>query len=96
VKIDKSFVDRLEEGPESATGSSGLVRGIISLSHELGKRVIAEGIETDPQAVLLRSFGCDFAQGWLFGRPMDRAALEASLFAAQDSAAQDSAAHETP
>jgi diguanylate cyclase (GGDEF)-like protein len=87
VKIDKSFIDRIDADSYCADGpacSAGLVRGIISLSHELGKSVVAEGIETAAQAELLRGYGCDFGQGWFYGKPMDRAALEASLRKAQD------------
>jgi len=73
VKIDKSFIDRI------ASGGGGLVRGIISLAHELGKSVVAEGIETPEQEAALFEFGCDYGQGWLFGKPVDAPTLERSL-----------------
>jgi diguanylate cyclase (GGDEF)-like protein len=73
VKIDKSFIDRI------SSGGGGLVRGIISLAHELGKTVVAEGIETLEQDAALRAYGCDYGQGWLYGRPMDANSLERSL-----------------
>ena len=78
VKIDRSFTSRMDpsQGDEPA---AEIVRGIISLSHELGKTVVAEGIETEAQARLLREYGCDFAQGYFFGKPMDKAALNESL-----------------
>jgi diguanylate cyclase (GGDEF)-like protein len=78
VKIDRSFISRIDS-EEMDQNSAGMVRGIISLSHELSKTVVAEGIETDTQARMLREWGCDFAQGYYFGRPMDRRALFASL-----------------
>jgi EAL domain-containing protein (putative c-di-GMP-specific phosphodiesterase class I) len=61
-----------EQGDQS---SAGVVRGMISLSHELRKTVVAEGIETETQARMLRESGCDFAQGYYYKKPMDRAAL---------------------
>jgi diguanylate cyclase (GGDEF)-like protein len=65
VKIDRSFVGRLG-GSRSA---SAIVRAIIDLAHAHGHAVTAEGVETEEQADVLRSMGCDNAQGWLFGQP---------------------------
>ena len=78
VKIDRSFISRMDlaQGDQS---SAGVVRGMISLSHELRKTVVAEGIETEAQARMLQEWGCDFAQGYYFGKPMDRTALFESL-----------------
>jgi diguanylate cyclase (GGDEF)-like protein/PAS domain S-box-containing protein len=76
VKIDRSYVARMAEREDDAM----LVAGIISMAHSLRKRVLAEGVETEAQFELLQEFGCDYAQGWLFGRPMEPAALRA-LFA---------------
>ncbi|HET6450166.1 MAG TPA: EAL domain-containing protein, partial [Spirochaetia bacterium] len=78
VKIDRSFISRLgaEAGAESSTG---IVRGIISLSHELQKTVVAEGIETIEQARTLKEYGCDFAQGYLFGKPVDKPVREPAV-----------------
>ena len=59
--------------------SAGIVRGIISLSHELGKTVMAEGMETKEQVELLTRYGCDFAQGYFFGKPMTAGQLQLSL-----------------
>ncbi|HUI70207.1 MAG TPA: EAL domain-containing protein, partial [Spirochaetia bacterium] len=78
VKIDKSFISRLDSA-EGKDSSAGIVRGIISLSHELRKTVVGEGIETEAQARMLREYGCDYAQGFFFGKPMDQSALLASL-----------------
>jgi EAL domain-containing protein (putative c-di-GMP-specific phosphodiesterase class I) len=66
VKVDKSFVKGLGE---NATDTA-LVRMIIDLCHTLGVEVLAEGIETSEQAVLLREMGCDMGQGYYFARPI--------------------------
>ena len=92
VKIDRSFVSRmdLEQGDQS---SAGVVRGMISLSHELRKTVVAEGIETETQARMLRESGCDFAQGYYYQRPMDRTALVQSQ---RDAKAAERGPHAPP
>jgi len=79
VKIDRSFIDRMTPTHEGILASAGIVRGIISLSHELGKTVVAEGMETKEQVGLLTKYGCDFAQGYFFGRPMTVEQLQLSL-----------------
>lgn len=65
LKMDKSFVHGLAE----STDDRALAQGIIALAHSLRLEVIAEGVETEAQAALLREFGCDQLQGWLLGRP---------------------------
>jgi ammonium transporter, Amt family len=64
VKIDRSFVSRLD-----GNGDSGLVRSIIAIGKTLGLTTVAEGVETVEQLEALRELGCDRAQGFLFGRP---------------------------
>ena len=66
LKIDKTFINNIKKDPRDAT----IVRGIISIAHELGLTVIAEGVETTEQLDLLRSFGCDEYQGYYFSRPV--------------------------
>lgn len=66
IKIDRSFVNRLVD---DATGRA-LVQAIISLGHALGLEVVAEGVETPEQALLLGQMGCDLLQGFLYARPM--------------------------
>ena len=81
VKIDRSFVQDLGNGGQSTT----LVSSIIELARSLDLEVVAEGVETPAQDVLLRSLACSHAQGYLFGRPLPAAAQEpgtASLTAA--------------
>jgi EAL domain-containing protein (putative c-di-GMP-specific phosphodiesterase class I) len=65
LKIDRSFVSRMET--DSSTGA--VVSTIVGLSRALGVNTIAEGVETESQATLLRAAGCQVAQGYLFGRP---------------------------
>jgi EAL domain-containing protein (putative c-di-GMP-specific phosphodiesterase class I) len=65
VKIDKSFVDGVAKDPQEAA----IVAAVISLSHALGLRTVAEGVETVAQVDRLRTLGCDIAQGYFFWRP---------------------------
>ena len=67
IKIDKSFVDDM--GGDGFGGA--LVRALIGLGTGLGATVVAEGVETTDQALLLREQGCDQAQGFLFGEAVD-------------------------
>jgi diguanylate cyclase (GGDEF)-like protein len=73
IKIDRSFVS----GTGSDQTGRSLCRAIVRMAHELGMRVVAEGVETEAQRDWLREAGCDFAQGYLFGRPMPVDAFEA-------------------
>jgi len=69
LKIDKSFVDGLGKSPED----TAIIEHVIGLSHALGLKVVAEGIEQEDQYQALRRLGCDFAQGFFFsrGQPAD-------------------------
>ncbi len=75
VKIDQSFV----RGMEHDARKCSLVTAMIGLSHDLGYRVVAEGVETDRAGMLLREAACDEAQGYFFARPLEPAALCAWL-----------------
>jgi diguanylate cyclase (GGDEF)-like protein/PAS domain S-box-containing protein len=66
VKIDRSFIITMDKLPESMTIASS----IISLAHALNLKVIAEGVETEEQAKLLRLLKCDEMQGFLFSKPL--------------------------
>jgi len=65
MKIDRAFVTSVGEGPRG----DAVVTAIVDLAHAHGMRVIAEGVESGRQARRLREIGCDFAQGFHFGRP---------------------------
>jgi diguanylate cyclase (GGDEF)-like protein/PAS domain S-box-containing protein len=66
LKIDRSFICQLD----GLSAETEIVRAVIQLGHALGKRVIAEGIETEAQLGSLHAMGCGFAQGFLLGRPL--------------------------
>ena len=57
-------------GVEEGTLGGRLVSNIIHMGRDLGYRVVAEGIETESERALLAGWGCDYGQGWHFGRPM--------------------------
>jgi diguanylate cyclase (GGDEF)-like protein/PAS domain S-box-containing protein len=65
IKIDQSFVRTTARGSRPV-----LLRSIISLAHDLGMDVVAEGAETDSDAVELYQLGCEYGQGFAFGEPM--------------------------
>ena len=77
LKIDRCFVANL--GPESS--DQILCQAIIAMSHQLGLKVIAEGIETPEQHQILRDIGCDYGQGYWHARPMTAAQLTERLTA---------------
>lgn len=72
LKIDLSFVRRIVEDPTSLA----LTRSSISLGHSLDLEVIAEGVETEEQLEILKSLGCDYAQGYLYSRPLPKDEFE--------------------
>ena len=49
---------------------------IVHMGRDFGYRIVAEGIETEAERALLRGWGCDFGQGWHFGRPMSATAFD--------------------
>jgi diguanylate cyclase (GGDEF)-like protein len=65
IKIDQSFVRTTTKGTRPV-----ILRSIIALAHDLGMDVVAEGAETDSDAVELSQLGCEYAQGYVFGEPM--------------------------
>jgi EAL domain-containing protein (putative c-di-GMP-specific phosphodiesterase class I) len=87
LKVDRSFVSRMGEPDENGE----IVRTIVTLACNLGMGVVAEGVETARQAELLRGLGCEYAQGYLFSRPLDPDAAEAWLAARREEQARASA-----
>ena len=70
LKIDRSFIGRLDLAREN----TGIIKAIVMLARDLGLKVVAEGVETAEQLAILRTLGCEYAQGFLFSRPVDSAA----------------------
>ena len=75
LKIDQSFVQSLQND----TNDQALCEAIIVMAHKLGLKVIAEGVETEPQRDLLVGFGCDYAQGWLYSKALPADEFEVLL-----------------
>ncbi|MGD1063763.1 MAG: EAL domain-containing protein [Terracidiphilus sp.] len=75
LKIDRSFVTRMTEGEQPLQ----IVRTIVELARVMGMDVVAEGIETHEQYMLLRQLGCRFGQGYLFSRPVPAETVSAML-----------------
>ena len=71
IKIDKSFVRNMEHDRDNAI----IVRSIIDLGHNLGLKVVAEGVETQEAQNMLRSFDCDEMQGYYYSRPIPADAI---------------------
>lgn len=75
IKVDRSFVREIGADPESER----LVQSIVALGQGLGKRVVAEGVETEAQLVFLRAAGCDAAQGYYLAPPLPAEEIERLL-----------------
>ena len=75
LKIDRSFVTQMGISP----GDSLIVETILTLAHNLGLDVTAEGVETAEQLALLRGWQCEYGQGYFFSQPLDSVAAEALL-----------------
>jgi len=68
IKIDKSFVQKIDR--DDGTQDAAIVRSIITMAHNLGLDIVAEGVETNAQAEFLRQEGCDHAQGFLYAKAL--------------------------
>jgi diguanylate cyclase (GGDEF)-like protein/PAS domain S-box-containing protein len=72
LKIDQSFVRAIHT---SAAGNGAIVNAVIDMGRNLHQRVVAEGVEDEEQLAFLKAHGCDEAQGYLFSRPVNTAAM---------------------
>lgn len=75
IKIDQSFVSKMHQDDRTY----GIVDSIIALAKRMGLKVVAEGLETSAQLILLKSLGCDFGQGYLISKPMPAEYIEATF-----------------
>lgn len=75
VKIDRFFVSQMTDDVAHAA----LVQAIVAMAHAMRKRVVAEGVETQEELIYLRAYQCDALQGYLFSRPVPKAAMETLL-----------------
>src|SRR5205085_12465859 len=80
LKIDKSFIDGVTEGPHE----SALARAVVKLTKTLGLTAVAEGIEHEAQLVRLRRLGCQYGQGFFLGRPEPAEKIDELLRARSD------------
>ncbi|MCU7905965.1 MAG: EAL domain-containing protein [Candidatus Thiodiazotropha sp. (ex Epidulcina cf. delphinae)] len=77
IKIDRSFIQNMLDNPNQLN----IVKSMITLGHSLGMHVLAEGIETETQASLLRKLGCNEGQGFFFDKPLSPEKIASSLSA---------------
>ncbi|MEN6409207.1 MAG: EAL domain-containing protein [Anaerolineaceae bacterium] len=75
IKIDRSFIQEMDRPGRK----SDLVRTMVQMAHDLGMNAIAEGVETEEQRAELKRLTCQYAQGFLLAKPMDRTAAERCL-----------------
>jgi EAL domain-containing protein (putative c-di-GMP-specific phosphodiesterase class I) len=80
LKIDKAFVSEIGTREDEAP----IVDAIIALARSLRLEAVAEGVETEEQAMYLRRLGCDQLQGWYYGRPLPAPDVEAIVLAADE------------
>ncbi|MFW5891247.1 MAG: putative bifunctional diguanylate cyclase/phosphodiesterase [bacterium] len=71
LKLDKSFIDKIDKEKTRM-----LVEGVINISHRLGLKVVAEGVEKKEQLDILKELSCDYIQGYYFYRPMSKNKIE--------------------
>lgn len=75
LKIDRGFLDRDMEDRKNVM----IIKGIVNLAGSLHLKTVCEGVETESQRDLLKSIGCDMAQGYYYAKPMEREKMEALL-----------------
>jgi predicted signal transduction protein with EAL and GGDEF domain len=79
IKIDRSFVDDLDKGSDRE-----IVKAVVQLAGTLGMTVVAEGVETEAQLEVLRTLGCEYAQGYYFCKPASPEEIERRLSQSPD------------
>ena len=79
LKIDRSFLSAIESIEDEMSPDARIIRAVIGLGNSLGLQIVAEGVENEVQHQFLMKLGCDEAQGFLFGRPLEVAAIESVL-----------------
>jgi diguanylate cyclase (GGDEF)-like protein/PAS domain S-box-containing protein len=84
LKIDRSFVSRMDTDGETRE----IVRIIVMLAHGLHLKVVAEGVETEAQAEMLKDIGCELAQGYLYSKPVPAETIEQLLGNAANASAK--------
>jgi len=72
IKIDRAFVTTMTDDPSNAV----IVSSVVELGHNLGKTLVAEGVETEGVLTALNGLGCDIAQGYFFSRPLTADAFD--------------------
>jgi EAL domain-containing protein (putative c-di-GMP-specific phosphodiesterase class I) len=77
LKIDRAFVSRMDTQEES----KAIIQTIITLAHQLGLYVVAEGVESAEQLRHLRALGCEYGQGYFVSRPLDAKTISALIAA---------------
>ena len=82
LKIDRSFISRMDADVETRE----IVRIIVMLAHGLGLKVVAEGVETQTQADMLKDIGCELAQGYLYSKPAPGETIEQLLISSAGAA----------
>jgi EAL domain-containing protein (putative c-di-GMP-specific phosphodiesterase class I) len=75
LKIDRAFVDGVDVDPRRAA----VIRAVVQVAHQLGLRVVAEGVETSAEADVVIDLGADAVQGYLYSRPVDALQVEQVL-----------------
>ena len=77
IKIDKFFIDNIED-----KGANSLIEGIINMAKKLDIGVVAEGVETETQYLILQNMGCDMIQGYYFSKPISPGVFKTTLIPA--------------
>lgn len=91
VKIDRTFIRDL--GQKNDEGGLGLTRAAIAMTQGLGMKALAEGIEDEAQLAILRDLGCNYGQGYLFGKPQPGSAITVARSTPASEAAEPADVH---